>query len=138
MAFTGSLAAGRSRGRYPASCGTKPSRGKRGYPCWISSSFLFIMATERSDEAVCEQNGQQSNSQVQNGTAGNNGQENGHPQQQQQQQQGSMWKSLLVRMFIFWMISNLFRGRQQQSTNTNMIASTNLFKTEQKMVSEIF
>ena len=89
------------------------------------------MASERSDEAVCEQNGQQSNSQVQNGTAGNNDQQNNQPQQEQ----GSMWKSLLIRMFIFWLISNLFRGRQQQGTNTNVIASTNLFKTDQKMVS---
>ena len=89
------------------------------------------MATEnRSDSAACEQ---QTNSQVQNGTAGNNEQQNG---QQQQQQQGSMWKSLLVRMFIFWMISNLFRGRQQTS-NTNTVASTNLFKTNQKIVSWI-
>ena len=96
------------------------------------------MASERSDEAVCEQNGQQSNSQVQNGTTGNNDQQNNQPQQQQQQpqqEQGSMWKSLLIRMFIFWLISNLFRGRQQQGTNTNVIASTNLFKTDQKMVS---
>ncbi|XP_058944990.2 putative lipid scramblase CLPTM1 [Pocillopora verrucosa] len=94
------------------------------------------MASERSDEAVCEQNGQQSNSQVQNGTAGNNDQQNNQPQQQQQQpqqEQGSMWKSLLIRMFIFWLISNLFRGRQQQGTNTNVIASTNLFKTDQKI-----
>lgn len=91
------------------------------------------MATERrSDEAVCERNEQQSNSQLQNGTAGNNEQQQ---QQQQQPQQGSVWKSILVRMFIFWMISNLFRGRQQSSTNTNTVASTNLFKPDQKMVS---
>lgn len=101
----------------------------------ISSSFLFIMAsTERSDEAVCERSEQQSDSQLQNGTAGNNGQQNDQPQPQQQQ--GSMWKSLLVRMFIFWVISQLFRGRgQQQSTTTNTFASTNVFKTDQKMVS---
>lgn len=100
----------------------------------ISSSFLFIMATEqRSDEAVCERNEQQSDSQLQNGTAGNNEQQNEQPQQQQQQ--GSVWKSLLVRMFIFWMISNLFRGRQQSTTNTNTVPSTNLFKSDQKIVS---
>lgn len=90
------------------------------------------MATENgSDSVACEQ---QSNSQLQNGTAGNNEQQNG--QQQQQQQQGSMWKSFLVRMFIFWMISNLFRGRQQNS-NVNTVASSNLFKTDQKIVSWI-
>ena len=96
----------------------------------ISSSFLSIMATEnRSESAACSQ---QTNSQVQNGTAGNNEQQNGQPQQQQQQ--GSIWKGLLFRMFIFWMISNLFRGRQQ-SSNTNTVASTNMFKTDQKIVS---
>lgn len=102
----------------------------------IFSSFLFIMATERSDEAAaCDRNEQQTNSQLQNGTAGNNVQQNDQPQQQQQQQQGSMWKSLLVRMFIFWLISNLFRGRQQSSSTTSTVASTNLFKTDQKIVS---
>lgn len=96
----------------------------------ISSSFLSIMATEnRSESTACSQ---QTNSQVQNGTAGNNEQQNGQPQQQQQQ--GSIWKGLLFRMFIFWMISNLFRGRQQ-SSNTNTVASTNMFKTDQKIVS---
>ncbi|KAL9952468.1 hypothetical protein ACROYT_G039730 [Oculina patagonica] len=90
------------------------------------------MATEqRSDEAVCERNEQPSDSQLQNGTAGNNEQQNEQPQQQQQQ--GSVWKSLLVRMFIFWMISNLFRGRQQSTTNTNTVPSTNLFKSDQKI-----
>ncbi|XP_073250120.1 putative lipid scramblase CLPTM1 isoform X2 [Porites lutea] len=86
------------------------------------------MATEnRSESTACSQ---QTNSQVQNGTAGNNEQQNGQPQQQQQQ--GSIWKGLLFRMFIFWMISNLFRGRQQ-SSNTNTVASTNMFKTDQKI-----
>ncbi|CAH3040787.1 unnamed protein product [Porites lobata] len=86
------------------------------------------MATEnRSESTACAQ---QTNSQVQNGTAGNNEQQNGQPQQQQQQ--GSIWKGLLFRMFIFWMISNLFRGRQQ-SSNTNTVASTNMFKTDQKI-----
>lgn len=85
------------------------------------------MATENpSESTACAQ---QTNSQVQNGTAGNNEQQNG-----QQQQQGSIWKGLLFRMFIFWMISNLFRGRQQ-SSNTNTVASTNMFKTDQKIVS---
>lgn len=88
------------------------------------------MATEnRSESTACAQ---QTNSQVQNGTAGNNEQQTGQPQQQQQQ--GSIWKGLLFRMFIFWMISNLFRGRQQ-SSNTNTVASTNMFKTDQKIVS---
>ena len=88
------------------------------------------MATDnRSESTACSQ---QTNSQVQNGTAGNNEQQNGQPQQQQQQ--GSIWKGLLFRMFIFWMISNLFRGRQQTS-NTNTVASTNMFKTDQKIVS---
>ncbi|KAJ7383977.1 Cleft lip and palate transmembrane protein 1 like protein [Desmophyllum pertusum] len=93
-----------------------------------------MASTERSDEAVCERSEQQSDSQLQNGTAGNNGQQNDQPQPQQQQ--GSMWnwKSLLVRMFIFWVISQLFRGRgQQQSTTTNTFASTNVFKTDEKM-----
>jgi len=102
----------------------------------ISSSFLFIMATgERSDEAACANNEQQNNTQLQNGTAGNNVQQNDQPQQQQQQQQGSMWKSFLVRMFIFWLISNLFRGRQQSTNTSNTTPSTNLFKTDQKIVS---
>lgn len=103
----------------------------------ISSSLLFIMATERerSDEAACDRNEQQTNTQLQNGTAGNNVQQNDQPQQQQQQQQGSMWKSLLVRMFIFWLISNLFRGRQQSTNTSNTVPSTNLFKTGEKIVS---
>ncbi|XP_022809418.1 cleft lip and palate transmembrane protein 1 homolog [Stylophora pistillata] len=99
------------------------------------------MATQRSDEVVCEQNGQQRNSRVQNGTVENNDQQNNQPQQQQQQpqqEQGSMWKSLLIRMFIFWLISKLFRGGQQQGTNTNVIASTNLFKTDQKIELWVF
>lgn len=92
-----------------------------------------IMATDnRSESTACAQ---QTNSQVQNGTAGNNEQQNGQPQQQQQQ--GSIWKGLLFRMFIFWMISNLFRGRQQ-SSNTNTVASTNMFKTDQKIVSSSY
>ena len=102
---------------------------RRGYPAYF---FILssIMATEnRSESTACAQ---QTNSQVQNGTAGNNEQQNGQPQQQQQQ--GSIWKGLLFRMFIFWMISNLFRGRQQ-SSNTNTVASTNMFKTDQKIVS---
>lgn len=95
------------------------------------------MATERerSDEAACDRNEQQTNTQLQNGTAGNNVQQNDQPQQQQQQQQGSMWKSLLVRMFIFWLISNLFRGRQQSTNTSNTVPSTNLFKTDQNIVS---
>lgn len=44
-----------------------------------------------------------------------------------------MWKSLLVRMFIFWLISNLFRGRQQSTSTSNTAPSTNLFKTDQKI-----
>ena len=101
----------------------------------ISSSFLFIMATEGSGEVACDRNEQQTNSQLQNGTAGNNVQQNDQPQQQQQQ--GSMWKSLLVRMFIFWLISNLFRGRQQSTNTSTTLPSTNLFKTNQKIVSWI-
>ena len=89
------------------------------------------MATERNETAACEQ---QTDNQVQNGTAGNDAQQNGQPQQQQQQ--GSIWKGLLFRMFIFWLISQLFRGRQQ-SSNTNTVASTNIFKTNQKIVSWI-
>lgn len=106
---------------------------RRGYPAYffiLSSIGSSIMATEnRSESTACAQ---QTNSQVQNGTAGNNEQQTGQPQQQQQQ--GSIWKGLLFRMFIFWMISNLFRGRQQ-SSNTNTVASTNMFKTDQKIVS---
>ena len=101
----------------------------------ISSSFLCIMATEGSGEVACDRNEQQTNSQLQNGTAGNNVQQNDQPQQQQQQ--GSMWKSLLVRMFIFWLISNLFRGRQQSTNTSTTLPSTNLFKTNQKIVSWI-
>ena len=118
-------------------CVTCPSCDKAWLPLPFSSSFLFIMATERerSDEAACDRNEQQTNTQLQNGTAGNNVQQNDQPQQQQQQQQGSMWKSILVRMFIFWLISNLFRGRQQTTNTSNTAPSTNLFKTDQKIVS---
>lgn len=90
------------------------------------------MATEGGSESrVCEQ---QPNSQLQNGTQDNNQSQNG---QQQQQQEGSMWKSLIVRMFIFWMISNLFRGRQQSTSNTNIVPATNLFQTNQQIVSDV-
>lgn len=110
---------------------------RRGY-LYHFLLFFFIMATERerSDEAACDTSEQQTNTQLQNGTAGNNVQQNDQPQQQQQQQQqGSMWKSFLVRMFIFWLISNLFRGRQQSTNTSNTAPSTNLFKTDQKIVS---
>lgn len=87
------------------------------------------MSTESGNESrACEQ---QPNSQRQNGSQDNNQQQNG------QQQQGSMWKSILVRMFIFWMISNLFRGRQQSTSNTNIVPATNLFQTNQKIVSDV-
>lgn len=83
------------------------------------------MSTESGNESrACEQ---QPNSQSQNGSQDNNQQQNG------QQQQGSMWKSILVRMFIFWMISNLFRGRQQSTSNTNIVPATNLFQTNQQI-----
>ena len=61
-------------------------------------------------------------------------------QQQQQQQQESPWKTILFRMFIFYMIMNFFRGRggQQQNTspNQNVVPATNLFQPNTKMVSE--
>ncbi|XP_068682325.1 putative lipid scramblase CLPTM1 [Montipora foliosa] len=87
------------------------------------------MATENGGESTaCRK---QTNNQLQNETLENNEPQNG--QQQQQQQQGSMWKGILVRMFIFWMISSLFRGRQQSSSNTNTVAATNLFQTNDKI-----
>jgi fatty acid desaturase len=58
-------------------------------------------------------------------------------QQQPQQQQESPWKGILFRIFIFWLISNLFRGKQQPSTQSSpgYTPATNLFKPRDFMVS---
>ena len=70
------------------SCVAEPSPAKRGYTRRTNLNFFpSIMATQRSDEVVCEQNGQQRNSQVQNGTVENNDQQNNQSQQQQPQLQ---------------------------------------------------
>ncbi|KAK3746119.1 hypothetical protein QZH41_008822 [Actinostola sp. cb2023] len=50
-------------------------------------------------------------------------------QQPEQQQQQSPWKGILFNIFIFWLISNLFRGKQQPTSNTPAFQpATNLFK----------
>lgn len=58
-------------------------------------------------------------------------------QQPQQQQQESPWKGILFRIFLFWFISNLFRGRQQPTTEQgpSFKPATNLFKPMDYMVS---
>lgn len=61
----------------------------------------------------------------------------GDQPQQQQAQQESPWKGILFRIFIFWLISQLFRGRQQPSTTTQgpaFVPATNLFKPGDPMV----
>ncbi|XP_032231498.1 cleft lip and palate transmembrane protein 1 homolog [Nematostella vectensis] len=65
--------------------------------------------------------------------------ENGQGEnQQQQQQQESPWKGILFRIFIFWFVTNLFRGKQQQPSSDSpsgmsLKPATNLFNTNQKM-----
>ena len=93
------------------------------------------MATEEKRETTNSENNQ---AVVENPDSNVNVAQN-EPQQQQQPQQESQWKTILFRMFIFYMIMNFFRGRggQQQngeSTQTVMPA-TNLFPPNTKMVS---
>ncbi|KXJ13308.1 cleft lip and palate transmembrane protein 1 homolog [Exaiptasia diaphana] len=61
--------------------------------------------------------------------------ENNSTDQQPQQQQESPWKGILFRIFIFWFISNLFRGRQQPSSQQgpSFKPATNLFKPRDYM-----
>ncbi|XP_046847536.1 cleft lip and palate transmembrane protein 1 homolog [Xenia sp. Carnegie-2017] len=61
---------------------------------------------------------------------GENVQENNQGQAQQQQSQTSIWKSILMRMFVFWLISQFFKSRQNTSSNPAGIKSShNLFPT---------
>lgn len=58
------------------------------------------------------------------------------PQAQPQQAQESVWKSILMRMFIFWLITQFFRGRQS-NTDTNQPSvrqSYNLFPPKTSVV----
>lgn len=63
-----------------------------------------------------------------------------NPQNEQQPQQESPWKGILFRIFIFWLISNLFRGKQQPGTQNNSVftPATNLFKPRDFMVSRLY
>ena len=48
-------------------------------------------------------------------------------QQQQQQPQESVWKTILTRMFVFWLITQFFKGRQSNTNQSGVTASRNLF-----------
>lgn len=92
-------------------------------------------STSESREATVS-NGGQAVAENPDNSVGQNGQ-----QQQQEQQQESPWKTILFRMFIFYMIMNFFRGRggqQQPSTGSNqqIMPATNLFQPSTEMVSE--
>jgi hypothetical protein len=49
--------------------------------------------------------------------------------EQQQQPQESIWKSILTRLFIFWLISQFFKSRQSTTSQSgvSVTASRNLF-----------
>lgn len=94
------------------------------------------MATEQ------ESNGDTQGTQLAQGNseivANNSQQQNGQPQQEQPQQQ-SPWKSFLVRIFIFWLISRMFSWRSSQPSDQQNVGTrmpgTNLFRPNQALVS---
>ena len=89
------------------------------------------MATE-NDEIVIRSRGSRparNEESAQNAAnAVNETQENAAEQQQQQQQpQESVWKTILTRMFVFWLITQFFKGRQGNMNQSGVTASRNLF-----------
>jgi hypothetical protein len=58
------------------------------------------------------------------------------PEQQQQQPQESIWKSILTRLFIFWLISQFFKSRQSTTSQSgvSVTASRNLFPVGTQVV----
>ncbi len=66
------------------------------------------------------------------------------PAQQPQQQEGSPWKSMVVRMVIFWLVINFFRSKGPSTSNTDSSGNgqnqpsgpcVNLFRDGEFMVS---
>ncbi|CAB3989747.1 cleft lip and palate transmembrane 1 homolog [Paramuricea clavata] len=47
--------------------------------------------------------------------------------EQQQQPQESVWKTILTRLFVFWLISQFFKSRQSNTNQTGIRSSRNLF-----------
>ena len=48
--------------------------------------------------------------------------------QQQPPQQESVWKTILTRIFFFWLISQFFKSRQGNTNQPTVRASSNLFQ----------
>lgn len=94
----------------------------------LSPFFPITFKMANSDQSNSASNGDS------NAVASNESNQ-GEQQQQQQQQQESPWKGILFRIFIFWFISNLFRGRQQPTQQGPAFQpATNLFKSGDFMV----
>lgn len=54
----------------------------------------------------------------------------------QQQPQESVWKTILTRMFVFWLITQFFKGRQSSTNQSDGVrASRNLFPLGTPVVS---
>ena len=67
----------------------------------------------------------------------NNVEQQQQQQPQQQQPQESIWRTILTRIFFFWLISQFFKWRQggnQTSQQGQNVASFNLFPTGASMV----
>lgn len=58
--------------------------------------------------------------------------------EQQQQPQESVWKTILTRLFVFWLISQFFRSRQSNTNQTDIRSSRNLFPLGTSVVCCIF
>lgn len=96
------------------------------------------MASQTNDEVVIRSRGSRpaaSNQQAQTAENERGGQQNEQaPQQQQQQPQESVWKTILTRMFFFWLITQFFKGRQSTTNQPTVRPSKNLFPPKTSVV----
>ena len=58
--------------------------------------------------------------------------------EQQPPAQESVWKSILTRLFVFWLISQFFKSRQSSTSQSGVTASRNLFPPGTEVVCHIF
>jgi hypothetical protein len=57
--------------------------------------------------------------------------------EQQPQPQESVWKTILTRLFVFWLISQFFKSRQSNTNQPGVRASLNLFPLGTEVVCHI-
>ena len=100
------------------------------------------MSTESNDEIVIRNRGSRptrsEEAQENAENAVNETQQNAVEQPQDQQPaQESVWKTILTRMFVFWLITQFFKSRQSNSNQSGVRSSYNLFPPGMAVVSYV-